>query len=117
MSTIVGSDSRCIQFRSFSDLQIMQLSISEWTTAKHWFQADVTLRQILVELHKSDVVKTPQFFDLMYENGYVIFHKEANIAYSGPRDLAIGKQLSDLVHSKHPATSVMGTYLLILLVG
>jgi hypothetical protein len=53
----------------------------EWTTARHWFEADVTLRQILVEVHKSDVIKTPRFFDILYENDYVIFHKEANIAW------------------------------------
>ena len=28
----------------------------EWSTANHWFEADITLRQIQVELHKSDVV-------------------------------------------------------------
>jgi len=59
----------------------------EWKTAKHWFdiEADasinVTLRQIQVELHGSDIQTTPQFFDLMYEHDYVITHKEPNIAY------------------------------------
>jgi len=61
----------------------------EWTTAKHWFEADVTLRQIQVELHKSDVVETPQFFDMLYENNYVITHKESNIEWTGPRDVCI----------------------------
>jgi len=61
----------------------------EWTTAKHWFDADITLRQIQVELHKSDVVNTPQFFDLMYENNYVISHKESNIEFTGPTNVAI----------------------------
>ena len=42
-----------------------------------------------MELHKSDVQKTPQFFDLLYEHNYVITHKEPNIAYSGPNNLAI----------------------------
>jgi len=59
----------------------------EWATAKHWFdiEADgsinVTLRQIQVELHSSDVQKTPQFFDIMYEHDYVITHREPNTAY------------------------------------
>jgi hypothetical protein len=61
----------------------------EWTTALEWFTAPVTLRQVLVETHLSDVIKTPRFFDIMYENNYVIFHKEANIAYSGPRNMAM----------------------------
>lgn len=73
----------------------------EWTTAKHWFEADVMLRQILVELHKSDVKNTPRFFDLMYDNGYVIFHKEANIAYSGPSNLAIEYALLKLAPEFH----------------
>ena len=63
----------------------------EWTTAQHWFEANVTLRQILVELHGSDVQNTPKFFDLMYENNYVIFHKEPNIAYPGAIEYAFLK--------------------------
>jgi len=61
----------------------------EWTTAEYWFDADITLRQIQVELHQSDVVKTPQFFDMMYENNYVITHKESNIEFTGPQNVAI----------------------------
>jgi len=53
----------------------------EWETAHYWFEANVTLRQIQVELHHLDIQKTLKFFDLMYENNYVIFHKEANIAW------------------------------------
>lgn len=61
----------------------------EWSTAYQWFEADVTLRQIQVELHQSDVIKTPQFFDLLYENNYVITHKESNIEWTGPQNVAI----------------------------
>mmetsp|Transcript_2170 Transcript_2170/g.3655 ORF Transcript_2170/g.3655 Transcript_2170/m.3655 type:complete len:346 (-) Transcript_2170:210-1247(-) len=61
----------------------------EWETSPHWFEAPVFLRQVQVELHKSDVQATPKFFDLMYEHDYVITHKEPNIAYSGPKNLAI----------------------------
>ena len=53
----------------------------EWGTAHEWFNANVTLRQVQVELHEFDVNKTPRFFDLMYDNNYVITHKEANIAW------------------------------------
>lgn len=56
----------------------------EWSTAKHWFDADITLRQIQIELHSSNPNTTPEFFDFMYENNYVITHKESNIEYTGP---------------------------------
>lgn len=55
----------------------------EWTTAKHWFDAPVTIRQIQVELHRHNMKTTPEFFDLMWHNHYVITHKEPNIAYPG----------------------------------
>jgi len=51
----------------------------EWETATKWLEADVTIRQIQVELHTADIQKTPKFFDLMYKNNYVITHKELNI--------------------------------------
>ena len=61
----------------------------EWETASQWFDAPVTLRQILVETHSSDVISTPRFFDVLYEHQYVIFHKEPNIAYSGKNNMAM----------------------------
>lgn len=52
-----------------------------------WFEAPVTLRQILVEVHddfkgriKGPMV--PDFYKNMYRNNYVIFHKEPNIQYN-----------------------------------
>ena len=64
----------------------------EWQTAKHWFEAPVTLRQIQVELHfQSTPAQNAEFFDLMYENDYVVFHKEANIAYPGAIEYAFLK--------------------------
>ena len=71
------------------DLLRIHVEGCEWETSPHWFEAPVFLRQIQVELHKSDVQATPQFFDLLYEQNYVITHKEPNIAYSGPSNLAI----------------------------
>lgn len=73
----------------------------EWTTAQHWFEANVVLRQIQIELHKSDVIKTPRFFDLIYANNYVITHKEPNVAYTGPTDLAIEYALLKLAPEFH----------------
>lgn len=43
-----------------------------------WFEADVTLHQILVEVHKVNE-KTPHFFETMHSNHYAITHKEANL--------------------------------------
>ena len=61
----------------------------EWNTSPHWFEAPVFLRQIQVELHKSDVRTTPQFFDHLYEQNYVITHKEPNVQWTGPTNLCI----------------------------
>mmetsp|Transcript_15861 Transcript_15861/g.24023 ORF Transcript_15861/g.24023 Transcript_15861/m.24023 type:complete len:329 (+) Transcript_15861:138-1124(+) len=55
----------------------------EWDTAVSWFEAatkhNVLIRQIQVELHRNQAEKVHAFFDLMYEHGYVIIHKEINI--------------------------------------
>lgn len=58
----------------------------EWSTVQSWFQADVKLRQVLVELHedrKGQIPRPagPDFFKRMYQQGYVIFHKEPNIQF------------------------------------
>ncbi|KAI2493959.1 methyltransferase domain-containing protein [Fragilaria crotonensis] len=52
----------------------------EWSTYKDFLKQD--LRQILVEVHSVSQV-TPQFFDDLHNEGYVIFHKEPNIQWSG----------------------------------
>ena len=55
----------------------------EFHTVKSWFEAakknNVILRQIQVEIHSNPIDGTFTFFDTMYENGYVIFHKEMNL--------------------------------------
>lgn len=53
----------------------------EWSSIAHWFEADITLKQIQVELHKSEIPGTMEFFDVIWDNHYVITHKEPNIAY------------------------------------
>lgn len=66
----------------------------EWSTAHSWFEANVTIRQVQVELHEDTseggkaegggIVPRPagtDFFKMMYQQGYVIFHKEPNIEY------------------------------------
>lgn len=55
----------------------------EFSTVKTWFEAaekhNVIIRQIQVEMHNNPIEDTFAFFDTMYENGYVIFHKEFNL--------------------------------------
>lgn len=54
----------------------------EWVTYRDWLNVDI--RQIQVELHKGTMDgKAMGFFNFMYEAGYVVFHKEANIQYGG----------------------------------
>lgn len=58
------------------------------TSYNDWLGAPVTLRQIQVEIHSKshsaiDNPATMNFFHRMYEEGYVIFHKEPNIAFWG----------------------------------
>jgi hypothetical protein len=52
-----------------------------------WFEAPVTLRQILVEVHddfhgRVRVPQVPDFYKNMYRNNYVIYHKEPNIQFN-----------------------------------
>ena len=84
----------------------------EWETAKHWFEADVTLRQIQVELHKSNMETTPQFFDMMYDNDYVITHKEANIEWTNAQGTCIEYAFLKLSPDFHAGLKRMkgGTY-------
>jgi Methyltransferase domain len=57
----------------------------ELTSFESWAAANVTLRQILVEVHAGkDAMTQPQsnqFFEFMHRQGYVITHKEPNIHY------------------------------------
>lgn len=57
----------------------------EWDTFQSWLSANVLLRQILVEVHHDkylDLDKTKMFYNRLEEEGYVIFHREANIMHS-----------------------------------
>lgn len=51
----------------------------EWYTYKDWFEADVNIRQILVEVHSVKKPETFDFFKHLEALGYIIFHKEANV--------------------------------------
>lgn len=64
----------------------------ELDTVASWFDANVTLQQIVVELHPSmsllwrPTMKLPEtvhFFTTLHKHGYVITHKEPNIQYQG----------------------------------
>jgi len=59
----------------------------EWRIYEDWFDANVTLRQILVEVHGVKVPQTFELFDrLMRRENYVCFHKEANVISKPPAD-------------------------------
>lgn len=60
----------------------------EWETVKSWFKGGARIRQVLVEVHSGTndaIVPLPamDFMSFMKEQGYVIFHKEPNIAFTG----------------------------------
>lgn len=83
---------QCFQSDFFSRSFYLFLFLSdcegcEWTTVNTWFDADVTLRQILVEVHGVKDETVP-FFETLYRNNYVITHKEPNI---------LGKNMGALV--------------------
>jgi hypothetical protein len=52
-----------------------------------WFDTNVTLRQVLVEVHSNEPFTREaakglvNYFTTMFRNNYVIFHKEPNIQY------------------------------------
>lgn len=54
----------------------------EWDQYQDWLddwkEMNLTVRQVLIELHQSPLPQTPDFFDKMLERGYVIFHREGN---------------------------------------
>merc|ERR1711865_933083 len=55
----------------------------EWSTYRSWLDGRIFIRQILVEVHRSYDTKTiHSFFKFLFDHGYVIFHKEPNIAAS-----------------------------------
>ena len=92
----LGADSTDGKFKSLSttvedlghqnrEIDIFKIDCEgcEWETAVNWFDTaakhNIMIRQIQVELHGYDAGKIHAFFDLMYEHGYVIFHKEPNL--------------------------------------
>ena len=59
----------------------------EWETVQSWFQSGAIIRQLLVEVHAGTLETIPvtamKFMTFMKSQGYVIFHKEPNIASGG----------------------------------
>lgn len=54
----------------------------EFSTYKTWFGESVYIRQILVEIHGirgADGNGVHDFFNFLFDQGYVVFHKEPNI--------------------------------------
>lgn len=54
----------------------------EWDIYKDWFDSEVTIMQILVEVHGSPP-NANDFFETMQKHHYVTFHKEPNTLFSG----------------------------------
>lgn len=76
----------------------------EWTTFASWFDAPVTISQILVEVHQGTIVskdgssdddearKFPpakRFFQRLHDENFAIFHKEANIQWTAFENLCL----------------------------
>ena len=76
----------------------------EWTTFASWFDAPVTISQILVEVHSvgtvvskdgssdDDRTKFPpakHFFQRLHDENFAIFHKEANIQWTAFENLCL----------------------------
>jgi hypothetical protein len=54
----------------------------EWSTYKDWLSDEVPmLHQILVEVHQAPKNVVLDFFDSLDRDGYLRFHKEANIMF------------------------------------
>ena len=60
---------------------------SEWGQFQQWLddwkEMGVTVRQLQIEVHRSPLPQTVEFFNAMWERGYVIFHKEPNYINTG----------------------------------
>mmetsp|Transcript_23218 Transcript_23218/g.37231 ORF Transcript_23218/g.37231 Transcript_23218/m.37231 type:complete len:310 (+) Transcript_23218:142-1071(+) len=66
----------------------------EWVTYNSWFEAPVTINEILVEVHAgtaepSNNPPAKQFMQTMFDNEMLIFHKEPNIQFSGGDSLCV----------------------------
>eukprot|EP00536_Pseudo-nitzschia_multiseries_P018461 jgi/Psemu1/55717/gm1.55717_g len=48
-----------------------------------WKETGVTVRQILIEIHNSDLPHVVNLFEVFQKAGYVMFHKEANYQNEG----------------------------------
>eukprot|EP00594_Rhizosolenia_setigera_P008829 CAMPEP_0178972462 /NCGR_PEP_ID=MMETSP0789-20121207/21031_1 /TAXON_ID=3005 /ORGANISM="Rhizosolenia setigera, Strain CCMP 1694" /LENGTH=334 /DNA_ID=CAMNT_0020659921 /DNA_START=22 /DNA_END=1026 /DNA_ORIENTATION=- len=57
----------------------------EWDTFRDWFNSDVVMMQILVEVHGSPNPEANEFFETMQKFNYVTTHKEPNTHFSGGR--------------------------------
>lgn len=59
----------------------------EWDSYNDWFNSDVVMMQILVEVHGAPP-EGNSFFETMQKLNYVTFHKEPNIQFGGGTCLA-----------------------------
>jgi len=59
----------------------------EWL--EDWKEMKLTVRQLVIEVHMSPLPQAPDFFHKMWEQGYVIFHKEPNTRYPNNIEYAL----------------------------
>ena len=71
----------------------------EWSTAKHWFEADITLRQIQIELHKSNPKTTPEFFDLFMKTTTLSHIRKVILNGRDPKMSQLSMRFSNLHQS------------------
>lgn len=54
-----------------------------WQWLKDWKNLGMTVRQVLLEIHNSDLPHVVNLFREFQKAGYVMFHKEANYMNEG----------------------------------
>lgn len=85
--------------RKTIDIMKIDCESCEWEQYLEWFEdwknAKVTVRQLLIELHGSRIPETPDFFHKLWDQGYVIFHTEANNRHPRNMEFALIKLLPD----------------------
>ena len=81
----LGHDKRII------DIFKIDCDKCEWRTHEDWFGPNIPMiQQILVETHQAPQNRLLPFFDGIMGQGYVMFHKEANIQFAEGDSIEFG---------------------------
>lgn len=68
--------------KHFIDILSLDCAGCEWKVYQDWFNVDVRINQILVEVHSAPKQAIP-FFETFQRHGYVTFHKENSLSKNG----------------------------------